>query len=139
MHRASQDAFDTTGAFLKKGRWHSAGIRILYSAQYASLAVLETLVNVGGPDLPGRAMTRIIIPDSCFVEHVPWMDEPHSRRFGDAWIQEERCAVLAVPSIVVNKMELNFLLNPAHSDFNGITHESAQEFVFDPRFGIDTL
>jgi len=35
---------------------------------------------------------------------------------------------------VVNKMELNFLLNPAHPDFSQFTCDPPEEFVFDPRF-----
>jgi RES domain-containing protein len=138
MHGAGQDPFDTTGSFLNEGRWHSAGVRVIYAAQHASLAVFETLLNVGGGKLPPRAMTRIVVPDSCLVEHAPCVERPLSQRFGNAWIQQKRSAVLAVPSIAMNKMEFNFVLNAAHADFAVITHEQPETFVLDFRFGLGT-
>ncbi len=137
MHRPIYDAFDTTGAFLNQGRWHSAGMRVIYTAQYASLAVLEALVNTAGRKLPSRLITRILIPDTCAVEQAGWREKPDSRLFGDAWIQERRSAVLAVPSVVMNRLESNFLINPAHPDFAGIVREESEEFVFDPRFVVE--
>jgi RES domain-containing protein len=137
MHPPAYGAFDTTGAFLRGGRWHSAGTRILYAAQHASLAVLETLVNSEGKKLPLRLITSILVPDSCSVEYSSWLEKSDSQRFGDAWIREKRSAVLGVPSVVVQKMELNFLLNPAHPDFSAITLQESSEFMFDPRFALD--
>jgi RES domain-containing protein len=137
IHRPIYDVFDTTGAFLNQGRWHSVGTRVIYTAKYASLAVLEALVNTAGRKLPARLLTRIFIPDSCRMEQADWMEKPDSRRFGDAWIQEKRSAVLAVPSAVMNRLEQNFLLNPAHPDFRGIGRRESEEFVFDPRFSVE--
>jgi RES domain-containing protein len=136
MHRPSSHAFDTTGAYLHEGRWHSAGTRLIYAAQHASLAVLESLVNAAGRKLSPRLITRIFFPDGCAVEQAAWLDKPDSRRFGDAWVVERRTAILAVPSVVVNKMELNFLLNPAHPEFARFTCDPPEEFVFDPRFSV---
>ena len=59
---------------------------------------------------------------------------PHLPAFGDDWFREQRTAVLSVPSIAVNKLELNYVLNPYHPDFGQITQEDTQDFVFDPRF-----
>ena len=134
MHGVSHDAFDTQGAFLQPGRWHSAGARVVYTAEHASLAVLETLIHAGGKKLPPRAMTRIQIPDDLPVESSPWIDMPRSQAFGDAWVKEARTAVLRVPSIAVNRIESNLVLNPAHPDFARIVHDEAEEFVFNPRF-----
>jgi len=63
---------------------------------------------------------------------------PASQTFGDAWVREGRSAVLRVPSIAVNWMESNFLLNPAHPDFPSIQHGIAERFHFDPRFFLAT-
>jgi hypothetical protein len=41
-----------------------------------------------------------------------------------------------VPSIAVNKLELNYVLNPRHLDFGQITQEEPEDFVFDPRFAL---
>ena len=134
MHGISHDAFDTQGAFLQPGRWHSAGTRVVYTAEYASLAVLETLIHAGGKKLPPRAISRIQIPDDLPIESCAWIDVPRSQVFGDAWVKEARTAVLRVPSIAVNKMESNLVLNPAHPDFARIRHDPQEVFVFNPRF-----
>lgn len=134
MHGFGRDVFDTTGAVLYPGRWHSAGARIVYVAEHASLAVLETLIHAGGRKIPPRALTRIEIPDDLAIETAVWLDMPHSQAFGDHWVHEKRSAVLRVPSIAVNQMESNFIFNPAHPDFSRIRHDPSQPFAFDPRY-----
>lgn len=134
MHGASHSVFDTAGASMREGRWHSAGTRVVYAAEHASLAVLETLIHAGGKKLPPRFLTRISIPDDLPTETAPWMDIPQSQTFGDVWVKELRSAVLRVPSIAVNKMESNYVLNPKHSDFSRVTHKTPLPFAFDPRF-----
>jgi len=134
MHPIAHDVFDTTGAFLQPGRWHSAGTRVIYAAEHASLAVLETLIHAGGRKIPPRSLTRITIPDDLTIESATWMEMPTSQPFGDAWVRDKRSAVLRVPSIAVNQKESNFVFNPAHADFARIGHDPAEEFVFNPRF-----
>ncbi|MGA2651067.1 MAG: RES domain-containing protein [Terracidiphilus sp.] len=134
MHGTAYGVFDTTGAFQYPGRWHSRGTRVVYAAEHASLAVLETLIHAGGRKIPLRALTRIHIPDGVPIESQPWMELPTSQAFGDAWVREARTAVLRVPSIAVNRLESNFVLNPRHPDFPQIQHDPPAEFAFDPRF-----
>jgi RES domain-containing protein len=134
MHRTSVGPFDTAGAFLAPGRWHMAGTRVIYAAQHASLAALETLVHSGGRKIPPRTISRISIPGDLLPETADWMELPDSQRFGDIWVRERRGAVLRVPSVVVNRMESNFVLNPAHPDFARIRADSSHEFEFDSRF-----
>ena len=134
MHSKSHGVFDTKGATLQEGRWHSIGTRVVYAAEHASLAVLETLIHAGGKKIPPRVITRIVVPDKLPIERADWMDMPHSQVFGDDWFREQRTAVLGVPSIAVNKLELNYVLNPYHPGFGQITQEEPQDFVFDPRF-----
>jgi RES domain-containing protein len=134
MHGISLDAFDSSGSFFQSGRWHSAGTRVVYAAEHASLATLETLIHAGGKKMPPRAITRIHIPDDLSIESASWMDVPVSQAFGDAWVKEARTAVLRVPSIAVNRMESNFVFNPSHAEFQRIQHDSPDRFVFDPRF-----
>ena len=130
MHAISCEAFDTTGAWMQPGRWHSKGTRVIYAAEHTSLAVLETLIHSGGRKLPPRAITRIQLPDNLRIESTAWLEIPDSQSFGDAWVQEGRSAVLRVPSIAVNRMESNFLLNPQHPDFLHIDADPALEFLF---------
>jgi RES domain-containing protein len=79
-------------------------------------------------------MTLIRIPNDLAIEAVEWMEMPASQAFGDTWVKEARSAVLRVPSIAVNRMESNLVLNPAHPDFGGIQHDTAEKFAFNPRF-----
>jgi RES domain-containing protein len=134
MHGVSYDAFDTTGSFLQPGRWHSAGTRVIYAAEHASLAALETLIHAGGRKIPPRSITRIHIPDDLAIESRAWIEMPDSQKLGDRWVSDAKCAVLRVPSVAVNRMESNFVLNPSHPDFVRIAHDPAERFVFNPRF-----
>jgi RES domain-containing protein len=134
MHGTTHGTFDTSGAFLQPGRWHSAGSRVVYAAEHISLAVLETLIHAGGRKMPPRSISRIRIPDDLFVESAPWMEMPASQAFGNAWVKEARTAVLRVPSIAVNRMESNFVMNPGHPDFRYIQHDPPERFLFDTRF-----
>lgn len=134
MHGVSHDAFDTYGSFLHAGRWHKLGTRVIYAAEHVSLAALETLIHAGGRKLPPRSLTRIHIPDALAIEDAPWMEMPESQNWGDAWVREARTAVLRVPSIAVNRLESNFVLNPAHPGFGTIGRDPAEEFIFNPRF-----
>ena len=134
MHGLAYDAFDTAGSFLNPGRWHKVGTRVIYAAEHASLAVLETLIHAGGRKIPPRSISRIHIPDEAAVEQATWMEMPDSQGWGDRWAREARTAVLRVPSIAVNRIESNFVLNPAHPDFARIRHDPPQKFVLNPRF-----
>jgi RES domain-containing protein len=134
MHGMAHGALDSIGAFLQPGRWHSAGTRVVYAAEHASLAVLETLIHAGGRKIPPRALTRIDLPDDISIESAPWMEMPDSQRFGDTWVRNARTVVLRVPSAAVNGMESNFVLNPGHADFARIRRHPPEPFVFNPRF-----
>jgi RES domain-containing protein len=134
MHGPHNPAFDSTGAFLYAGRWHSRGTRVVYAAEHASLAVLETLIHAGGRKIPPRNMTRIEIPEDFHIESAGWKDMPESQRFGDQWVIEARTAVLRVPSIATNRLESNFIFNPAHPEFVKFKELESEEFAFDPRF-----
>lgn len=134
MHGPAYDAFDSTGAVLHAGRWHPAGTRVLYASEHASLAILETLIHAGGRKIPPRSLTRITIPDDLAIESAAWLEVPASQSFGETWVREARTAVLRVPSVAVNQIESNLVLNPSHPDFVRISHSAAEPFIFSPRF-----
>jgi RES domain-containing protein len=133
MHRISSSAFDTTGAFLYSGRWHSAGVRVVYAAQHVSLAALEILIHSSRRPVPDMLVTEIEIPDHTPIERSDWMELERSRQFGDEWIRSGRGAVLRVPSKAVNGLEFNFLINPAHTDSRRIRQAVSHAFAFDRR------
>jgi len=134
LHRRGRDWADATGASLASGRWHTIGTPVIYTAQNIALALLETLVHAEGRTIPPRAITRITIPDSLAIEHSAWIDEPASQTFGDQFVARATASVLKVPSIVVEKREFNFVLNPAHPSFKTITAHPTEDFEIDPRF-----
>jgi RES domain-containing protein len=134
MHRIGSGVFDTTGGFLFSGRWHFAGVRVVYAAEHASLAALETLIHTSGKPVPNKSITEIHIPEDIAVESSGWMEIGQSQSFGSDWVRSGRTAVLRVPSKAVNQMESNFLINPAHHHFSRIQAGSTREFAFDPRF-----
>jgi RES domain-containing protein len=134
MHRAGSDVFDTTGSFLYSGRWHLAGIRLVYAAEHVSLSALETLIHTSRRAVPNKVITEIHIPEDLPVESSEWLEIGQSQIFGSDWVRTGRTAVLKVPSKAVNQMESNFLINPAHSDFGLIRQGRTRDFAFDPRF-----
>ncbi len=95
---------------------------------------LKTLIHAGDRKLPPRALTRIEIPDDVVLESAGWLEMPASQAFGEAWVREARTAVLRAPSVAVNRMESNIVMNPAHPDFARIMHAPSQPHVFNPRF-----
>jgi RES domain-containing protein len=134
MHRMGSDVFDTTGAFLYSGRWHFAGTRVVYAAEHASLAALETLIHAGRKGVPNKAITEIELPEDMELASSEWMEISLSQAFGSDWVRDGRRAVLRVPSQAVNGMESNLLINPAHRDFDRIRRGRAREFAFDSRY-----
>jgi RES domain-containing protein len=138
-HRSA--AFDGEGAWLFGGRWNSRGTRIVYTSITLSLAALETLVHLNPP----VAFKYVAIPiefDEALVETVAAMDlpadwneeppPPSTAEIGDRWVRESRSAVLKLPSVIISA-ELNYLLNPGHSDFKRIRIGKPMPFSFDPR------
>jgi RES domain-containing protein len=137
----AHDAFIGEGAKLYGGRWNSPGVAVVYGSQHKSLAALELLVH-RDPRKPNRFKTFFFQFPESLVEAVllrdlpkDWRQEPpppSTQQIGDAWVRESRSAVLAVPSIIIPE-ELNYLLNPAHSDFKKVTIGKPQDFAFDAR------
>ncbi len=137
----ADSAFDGEGAAKAGGRWNSRGRRVVYTSGNLSLAALELLVHLNPP----VRFRWVAIPcrfDPKLVETVPpgalpdqWTrvpTPPEVRKTGDAWLAEERSAVLAVPSAIVSR-EWNYLLNPEHPDFARIELGDPEPFAFDSR------
>lgn len=100
-------------------------------ADSISLAVLENLVHLSGQDFPtGYVVIGAVIPED--LEILSLAADAVPREGGDEWFDSQASAVLRVSSVVVPG-ESNFLLNPAHPDFERIVVEPARLFAFDPR------
>jgi RES domain-containing protein len=132
--------FDGEGARLFGGRWNSPGVPLVYLADSLALAVLETLVHLGREHLPDDLLAhRVELPDETMeaLETVPadWLADPlrrQTRRFGDAWVREERSLALRVPSAVIPQ-EFNLLLNPRHPRAGELRTVDEHPFTLDPR------
>lgn len=140
--RHAEGAFDGAGARRTGGRWNGRGVRVVYTAESASLAVLEVLVHLGtATPLPAYALIAAEL-DEALVERLreealprDWRASPPPaalQRIGDAWVESGRSAALAVPSVVI-PWEANLLLNPAHPDFAAIRVEPPRPFELDER------
>lgn len=136
--------FSGVGAFRYGGRWNSPGRYAVYAATSLSTAALEVLVHAGTPEaIPNDELAiKIIIPaniakQSINISDLPndWqeLNHPACLSLGDTWLDENRTAVLDVPSAVVPQ-ERNVVLNPKHRDFARIdTSHAGTPFRWDPR------
>jgi RES domain-containing protein len=135
-------AFTGEGASLEGGRWNSPGTSIVYTSSSASLALLETLVNLGSlAPLPAYSIFRLEFREDLLermlVGALPpnWLEYPppvETQGIGDLWIAQARSCVLAVPSTVIPH-EVNYLLNPSHPSFGSVKIGPAMPLSIDPR------
>jgi RES domain-containing protein len=136
------DAFSGEGAWRFGGRWNSLGKRVVYTAEHASLAVLEVLVHLES-SLPLAAYSLIQAEfDEVQVERLvasklpeEWRRGPapaEAQLIGDRWIEEGRSLVLGVPSAIL-PIETVYLINPEHPSFEDISFHKPQPFSFDER------
>ena len=112
--------YSPEGARRTGGQWSAPGQVVIYASKHRSTALLEKLVRLG--ELPPRQhFVEIAIPAGVSYEVVTEATVPDwyerggasARRFGAAWIEEARSAIVLVPSVVA-RMERNVLINAAH-------------------------
>ena len=135
---------DGEGAYRFGGRWSSPGIRLVYTAEHLSLAIVEYFVHLD-PDDPPKDLVVVMadIPDdvarvSITERQLPknWRQVPAPAKLaeiGDEFVRRERRAVLTVPSVLA-PTECNWLINPRHPAFARIRIHPAQPFRYDSRF-----
>ena len=138
----TKQAFDGSGARKYGGRWNSLGTAMVYTAESQSLAVLEMLVHLDGPDLLQHYVLIPVEIEAAFVRRLADADLPKNwradpaprslRSIGDEWVRAGSSSVLQVPSALL-PAESNFLLNPNHPDFKKLGIGEAIPFQFDPR------
>jgi RES domain-containing protein len=132
-------AFTGEGARLYGGRWNSAGVPVIYTAEHKSLAMLEILVHlrkVKDYELYSVKFDESLVQELA-IQNLPanWDVEPptsDTQELGDSWVMSASSAVLSVPSVVVPE-EQNYILNPRHPDFKHIRIEGPFPCFFDPR------
>lgn len=135
-------AFTGEGSWRTGGRWTSKIIPMVYTAGSPSLAQLEMLVHLNKSALLNAySLIETTFDDKLVtwltIDKLPtdWQMSPalaSCQVIGDQWANDLATPILAVPSVIQPK-ELNFLLNPLHTDFTGIVIGDAEPIVFDPR------
>ena len=127
----------------RAARWNSNGHFMIYAASTRALACLENIVHrrsIGRDDL--FEITLIEIPDDLKIKKInkeklpanwqEYINYTSCQFLGDAWLKENKTAVLQVPSAIITE-ECNYLLNPQHPDFGRIKAYAAEKFMFDER------
>lgn len=136
-------ALSGDGGLRASGRWHHRGHRVSYCAEHASLAALEMLVHFDASLAPhDLVLVQIDVPARIKIRSLEekalprnWRRTPAPRKLqdlGTSWLISRESAVMSVPSAVMPH-ELNFLLNPEHSDATRISVVSTRAFAFDQR------
>lgn len=129
------------GAQLFGGRWNTPGQAILYAAGTLSGALLEILVHSNQRLLSQYVVYRLEFPKRVVSQvdegELPtnWRSAPappELRRIGDQWCDEKRSAVLRVPNAIV-PLESNYLINPAHKNYQLIDVDGPISYVVDER------
>jgi RES domain-containing protein len=142
--RASRanSAFTGEGGRVYGGRWNSRGTAVVYVSEHESLAALELFVHTM-PLLPTERYLSFQLQwedkltEYFSLKDLPrrWNAEPpafETMQIGDDWVRRGTSVALAVPS-VLSTSEVNFLLNPRHSDFKQIKISEPGEYRFDSR------
>jgi RES domain-containing protein len=147
-YRISQTkyAHDRKGSGID-GRWNSLGQYVIYTGGSLALSCLEKLAHSVGTSLQSGDFSVIIIevPDKLAITEITirqlnklnqqWakvINYPITQQLGDEWLHKMETAILKVPSAIID-LEYNYLLNPAHPDFEKIKIRSVNKFTFDPR------
>ncbi len=128
-----------TGAMLYGGRWNPKGVRMLYTSQTLSLAVLEMIANLSGDKLgTGLVCTKLEFPDTVKVHEPKLPDDWRAFLHGASSVLiglkfiENGGFCMKVPSALV-PTEFNYLLNPIHEDFDQVKYLDSNPLLLDQR------
>jgi RES domain-containing protein len=142
--RYAKKPLDGEGSFRFGGRWSSPGTRLAYTAEHASLAMIEYFVHIEPGSLPkDLVLVTAEVPEKLSrkvisPKHLPanWRRVPAPPTLaviGDAFVQDAQTAILIVPS-ALSQAESNWLINPAHPEVSEIRLRPPQKLRYDPRF-----
>lgn len=141
--RFARAPFDGEGAFRYGGRWSSPGVRLSYTSEHESLALLEYFVHLDSDDPPDDLVLAVAdVPEDLGRTEIRAGDLPRSWRspssplelakFGDAFVRSRTHCILLVPSALAPR-EHHCLINPGHPDFMRIRIRSIEPVGYDPR------
>jgi len=128
------------GAAINGSRWNSKNIRMVYTGEYISLSILESLVHLREIDIPEKQyFLTIQIPDVEFQDIIlsklkdKWQQHiNYTQWIGDQFIKNNEALVLKVPSAIVPQ-EHNFLINPLHATFKKVKIVNTELLELDKR------
>ena len=126
-----------------KGRWNSAGNKVIYFAESISLAFLENMVRRQGVGFNGDFKIMIVeLPEEASIISIPvieleegWRDfKDYSicQRVGNKWYYTGETLLLKVPSAVLPEC-FNYVANTNHPDYKKIKLLDTTELVPDKR------
>jgi RES domain-containing protein len=138
---AYSDRFPPVGSLYFDGRWHVAGMWVVYCSESIALAKLECLASA--TFLPeGRILKVIELSDPTKIKTIHREELPSSwnaigREENLSYITKEIMKKgylgMKVPS-VLSPLEHNFLLFPQHPDFSKkVKHKETYNAYFDIR------
>lgn len=130
-----------SGGLRAPGRWHDRGLPIVYLAESAAGALLETCVHTSANDIPPEyTLLAVKLDDQTSVEALDltalptgWIEQLEAtREIGSVWLRSRRSLLLRVPSALVPATS-NVLLNPLHPQASRVRIEATYKYPFDPR------
>lgn len=145
VYRISNESYkhdiSGNGAALYGSRWNSRGHRVLYTSEFISLCILESLVHLNRDYIPdNQYLLHISIPELKNQEGIAynrmkkdWRENlEYTRWIGDQFVKAHESFVLKVPSAIVEQ-EHNFLLDPLHPEFKKVKIIKAELLQLDKR------
>lgn len=126
-----------------KGRWNSAGNKVIYAAESAPLAFLENMVRRQGVGFNDDFKTMVIhIPSHASMEIVQaadlesgWRDPndySQCQPLGDKWFDAGKSLALKVPSAIMPEA-FNYVINTMHPDYHQVELVAVTTLVPDER------
>ena len=126
-----------------RGRWNSAGNKVLYAAESIPLAFLENMVRRQGVGFNNDFRIMFIsVPDPVSMELIsmdglnPAWRNPNDYSaclpLGDKWYQDGKSIALKVPSAVMPEA-FNYVINTLHMEYSKVELVEVTNLVPDPR------
>ena len=130
------------GAKINGGRWNHAGTPCIYTAASRALALLEYTAHAKIHLIP-RALSFVTfeVPDHSIeiytIAQLPgnWNQFPHpgeARDFGTKFLHDNKFLLYQLPSVIVED-EMNFIINPSHSDMKLVKIIEIKDYAYDLR------
>lgn len=132
--------YSVDGALRNDGRWHRKGQGVIYASEHYGTALLEKLAHYNGILPPNQHFITVELPVAFSYEVVTkdslsgWdhINQSASRAHGAQWFDENRSAILIVPS-VASLEENNVVINPSHPDSRGLRISREKPVRWDDR------